>query len=168
MLYSQWIHGTEDLSKVKDVRTKVFIEEQGYTPEQEFDAYDAMAWHIAIMLDEACIATGRVYLQDGQYRIGRIAVLKEYRGNGLGDAVVKLLLDRAMQASAPKIYVSSQLYTEPFYQRYGFQRIAEPAIPEGDIKEHVEMCVNFEDVLFPSKCGGGCSGCSGCGGGCGE
>lgn len=44
MLYAKWIHGSDDISLAKAVREQVFVSEQGFAPEQEFDAFDNGAW----------------------------------------------------------------------------------------------------------------------------
>ena len=111
MRYAKWIHGSEDIAEAKQVRQAVFVEEQGYTPEQEFDATDALSWHVVALDEETPVGTGRLYVQDGQYCIGRLCVLPEYRGQGIGEAMVGLLIDRAMMIGAPGLHVYCLLYT---------------------------------------------------------
>ncbi len=164
MLYANWLHGTEDITPAKQVRDAVFVNEQGYKPEDEYDNYDAMAWHVVAMDDETPVGTGRVYLQDGKFHVGRICVLPEYRGNGIGDAIIRLLLDRALMAGAQDVTIASQVYIKDAYKKFGFQEVGEPYTLPGDTRQHIDLYAKAEDIQFPHACAGGCAGCSGCGG----
>lgn len=160
MLYGQWIHGTQDLGKVREVREKVFIEEQGWPREVEMDEFDKQGWHALVVDEEKPVATGRVYIEDGKYKIGRVCVDKEYRGRGLGDIIIRSLIGRALDAGAPGVHVSAQEYVKEMYEKYGFTTQGD-AYDHGG-RMHVDMYVSADDVLLPGSCGGGCSGCKGC------
>ncbi|MDE6869430.1 MAG: GNAT family N-acetyltransferase, partial [Clostridia bacterium] len=67
--------------EAKDIRIEVFVKEQGF--EEEFDNVDNYATHVVAFDGGRAIATCRYFCQDGYYLIGRIAVIKEYRGSGL-------------------------------------------------------------------------------------
>lgn len=164
MLYANWIHGSEDMTDARIVRDAVFVTEQGVSSDVEYDNYDAMAWHVVAMDDEKPIATGRIYLDHGKMHLGRVCVLPEYRGFGVGDAVVRLLLDRALTAGAPGVSISSQTYIKDFYKKFGFEEVGDPYYPEGVAIEHIDMYAASENIVLPSACGGSCEGCSGCSG----
>ena len=69
------------------LRTLIFIEEQGFV--REFDEIDDTAVHIVAFDGDKPIGTCRYYPRsDGSYAIGRIAVAREYRGKGVGSALV--------------------------------------------------------------------------------
>ena len=108
MLCAKWIHGSDDISLAKAVREQVFVNEQGFAPEQEFDTFDNGAWHVVAMEDETPIGTGRLYIDDGKFTIGRLCVLPEYRNMGIGDALMRLLMDRGLEVGAPALYISAQ------------------------------------------------------------
>lgn len=163
MLYANWLHGSEDIKPARQVRETVFVEEQGFDPDIEFDEFDQTAWHLVALDDQMPIATGRVYLDDGKFKIGRICVLEPYRGFGVGSAVVQLLLNRALTIGAPGIYVSSQVGVQDFYKKFGFDAVGEPYMPKGEHIEHIDLYVDSDSVVLPSACGGSCAGCSGCG-----
>ena len=165
MLYANWIHGSEDITPAKVVREDVFVKEQGYAAEDEFDNFDKMAWHVVAMDDEKPIATGRIYLDKGEMYLGRVCVLPEYRGFGVGDAVVRLLLDRALTAGTSGVHISSQSYIKEFYKKFGFEEVGEPYFPEGDKIEHIDLYASRDNIVLPFGCGGSCEGCAGCGGG---
>ena len=72
------------------VRTAVFMEEQGY--KNEFDDHDAEAVHLCIYDGEEGIATARSYRNsEGVWVLGRVAVLRERRGQRLGSRAVQEL-----------------------------------------------------------------------------
>ena len=126
MLYAKWIDGSDDISLAKAVREQVFVSEQGFAPEQEFDAFDNGAWHVVAMEDETPIGTGRLYIDDGKFTIGRLCVLPGYRNMGIGDALMRLLMDRGLEVGAPALYISAQQPLCGMYEKYGFAQIGEP------------------------------------------
>ena len=80
---------------LRAIRSKVFVEEQGVPPELEWDGLDEHAYHVmAFAADGTPIGTGRL-LQDGH--IGRLAVLQEWRGKGVGRAIARHAAGRRQQ-----------------------------------------------------------------------
>lgn len=110
------------------VRTQVFVEEQGISQEDEWDAADATALHTVILnrLGQP-VGTGRL-LQDapGVARIGRMAVLHPLRGAGVGQAVMAALEDAARARGDSEVILSAQRSAENFYQRLGYTPQGEP------------------------------------------
>lgn len=121
------------------VRTRVFVLEQNVPPEEEIDAIDASCVH-AVARDAAGkpVGCGRL-LDDG--RIGRMAVLKEWRGTGVGGAVLQALIDVAQSRGNPRVYLHSQTHAIPFYAKYGFVAHG-PEFMDCDIP-HREMTREF-------------------------
>src|SRR5256885_14832476 len=77
--------------KLHAVRRTVFIEEQKVPEELEWDEADEHSYHVlATTQDGTPIGTGRLKLD---CQIGRMAVVKEWRGRGVGAAIMQLLLD---------------------------------------------------------------------------
>ena len=103
MIYSKWTVGAMP-PEAEAIRRKVFIEEQGFSEEEQFDGRDERAWHLVV--DEAGknAATGRIIIDDeGNWKIGKIAVLPEFRGMHIGDFTVRLLVDRILTMPKAKI-----------------------------------------------------------------
>jgi predicted GNAT family N-acyltransferase len=131
----------EALPLARPVRERVFIEEQKVPRELEWDEWDEASDH-AVALDAGGnpIGTARL-LPDG--RIGRMAVLKEWRGNGVGAALLRAMLDRARSRSMARAVLHAQTQATGFYSRFGFSergaQFQEAGIP------HVEMTLE----LFP-------------------
>lgn len=113
-------HTTWDKNKseLAHVRRRVFIEEQHVPEELEWDEYDATCHHILVCDDNNTpIATGRIK-PDGH--IGRIAVLKSWRNQGIGSAVLTALLEYATTHDMRKVYLHAQTTAISFYEKHGF------------------------------------------------
>ena len=90
------------------------MDEQGFPAESEMDEYDARAIHCLLYNDDhKPSATARLFIDDdGYWRIGRVAVLREMRGKQLGDLAMRMVLDKALQAGAKRFRLSSQKQAE--------------------------------------------------------
>ncbi|WP_061014845.1 GNAT family N-acetyltransferase [Photobacterium leiognathi] len=102
---------------IRTVREQVFIQEQQIDPEIEFDGLDSEAVHVLVMDGEQPLGTGRI-LADGH--IGRIAIMKSARGQGLGAKVVQTLVEYAQQQGYPRVDLGAQTHAVDFYRKLGF------------------------------------------------
>ena len=103
----------------KQIRTRVFIEEQ-LTPEKiEFDNFDHEAVHFLLFSNGKAVATARYIGTSQGYKLERFAVLKSERGNGYGKKIVNTLLDQ-VKSKGKRIYIHAQEYAVKFYQKCGF------------------------------------------------
>ena len=111
----------EDQPAIFAVRQQVFVIEQDVSPTLEWDGLDENCLH-AIAEDEAgsVVGTGRVHIDAGAAKIGRMAVLKDHRGSGIGALLLRQLLVDARQSRPQKIYLHAQSYVIDFYARHGF------------------------------------------------
>ena len=102
----------------RPVRETVFIQEQKVPAEMEIDEFDASSQH-AVARGPAGepIGTGRL-LPDGH--IGRMAVLPEWRGKGVGRALLESLMDKAREQGLWHLALNAQLSATGFYERFGF------------------------------------------------
>ena len=107
-------HNTEDICAI---RYEVFVGEQNVPEELEIDGLDDEAKHVLAFVDGLPIGTGRI-LSDGH--IGRVAVLKNYRGLGIGKLIMKELIKWAQDISLKKVWLSSQWHAHSFYLGLGF------------------------------------------------
>lgn len=143
MIRTVWYESGEDYTPSRQIRETVFVEEQGYTLEEEFDEYDAVCPHLVLFEGEIPVATGRlILLADGTAKLGRIAVLKSHRGKHLGAKIVEALLEKAKLLGAKRAYVSAQCYAIPFYNKFGFKEYGEE-YPDGRIP-HMDMDLTLE------------------------
>ena len=97
--------------------------EQGFS--KEFDKLDETAWHAVIYVQGKAAATGRLFKGRSGWHIGRVAVRKEFRGLGLGAAVMRELEAKAQELGAEAIRLSAQVQAMGFYERLGYT-------PEGE------------------------------------
>ena len=105
-------------AEAKRIRFRVFVEEQSVPAELEMDDYDAESLHALAYADGRAIGTGRL-LPDGH--IGRMAVLKEWRGQGAGRAMLRRLIDAARRRGHREVALSAQVHALEFYRAEGFE-----------------------------------------------
>ena len=124
-----------DEAAIRSVRRHVFVEEQGIPENLEWDGRDAGCRHVlALAGPTEVVATGRL-LADG--RIGRMAVLREWRGRGVGSAILDRLQRCALDSGLQRVCVHARLEVAGFYSRAGFQAVGQP-FTAADIP-HIEM-----------------------------
>jgi len=101
-----------------DLRGIVFIQEQGVPEQRERDGLDPDCWHV-LARDEAGrpIGCGRL---TPAHKIGRMAVLQEWRGHGVGMALLRELIARARSQGWPDVALDAQVSAIGFYEREGF------------------------------------------------
>ena len=119
---------TED---VKYVRETVFRVEQGF--ENEFDEIDSVAEHL-LMLDNASpVATCRIFKEDreDEFVLGRLAVLKKYRGKHVGSDLLNKAEEHAKSRGAKAIRLHSQCAARKFYESNGYVAYGEVEYEEG-------------------------------------
>lgn len=107
--------GVEDLRRVRET---VFVQEQQVPIEEEWDALDPLCHHVIARDDNGQpIGTGRL---TPERKIGRMAVLRNWRGRGVGDALLLALIEAARQQQWPEVSLHAQVGAEAFYARHGF------------------------------------------------
>ncbi len=112
---------TDDLAACHAIRRVVFIEEQGVPEAEEIDDLDAAALHLLARLDGRPVGTARLLRQGDTGKIGRVAVLREARGAGLGAGLMRAAVDqfRAMDGVA-RVKLGAQTHALGFYEKLGF------------------------------------------------
>ena len=106
------------------IRRRVFIEEQNVPEEIELDADDDRAFHALAILDGAAIGCGRMLAHDdSEVKIGRMAVLQEFRGTGVGAHILRFLIESARERGFRKAILHAQLTAEGFYLKEGFNPV---------------------------------------------
>jgi len=104
------------------IREEVFIKEQGVPADLEIDEFDPLASHALAYQGDRCVGTGRlVHLGNGQAQIGRMAVLTQFRGKGVGKLILSKLIDLATTEGVSSLVLHSQIIAIPFYEKLGFQ-----------------------------------------------
>ena len=122
----RWFDGDDNLQDAFTVRMEVFCDEQGYSPDMEFDETDRTARHIVAYENGRAVATGRLYNTDKDTLVfGRIAVRKAWRGQGVGAGIMKEMLAEAEIVGAAKVVLDAQCRAIGFYKTLGFTVIGE-------------------------------------------
>lgn len=101
----------------KFIRKQVFIIEQNIPEEEEWDDQDMISDHFVVYDQDQPIATARL-LQNNS--VGRVAVLKTYRGQGIGRMIMLEIIRQAHQQDRKFLHLSSQVYAISFYEKLGF------------------------------------------------
>lgn len=107
-----------DRPSLQQVRRKVFIVEQQVPEEDEWDDDDDVSAHVLAMRNREPVGTGR--LTPGG-KIGRLAVISELRGHGLGTRILQRLLKEAWHRGLPSVYLHAQVQALAFYEKQGFK-----------------------------------------------
>ncbi len=129
----------KDNADLRRIRERVFIDEQGVTPEQEWDSQDPGAIHFLAEEDDFAMGTARL-LPDGN--IGRVSVLKEWRGLKVGEALLQAAVTEAERKGLTEQTLTAQTHAASFYERLGFKIISE---------EFIEAGISHVDMLRQSK-----------------
>ena len=124
----------KDNADIRRIREAVFIAEQNVPPELEWDADDNTAVHFLAMEGDYAIGTARL-LPDGH--IGRVSVLKDWRGLKVGDALMQAVIVEAQNRDLEQQMLSAQVHATPFYERLGFKVVSEEFLEAGI--PHVDM-----------------------------
>jgi len=104
------------------VRIAVFVDEQGISPSDELDEHDATATHcVAYDGGGAAVGAGRACIEADLAKIGRMCVLSESRGHGIGAAVLAALERIGVDQGARRFKLSAQLHARGFYERCGYR-----------------------------------------------
>jgi predicted GNAT family N-acyltransferase len=138
----------DELPAIHSIRQQVFQVEQGVDAALEFDGLDEAATHLlayptppietAPIATPLPIATARIRTLSKQLaKIERVAVLAEYRGWGIGKAMMIAAIDHIAQQGIPEIKINAQTQVQGFYQKLGFE-------PQGDVFDeagipHIDM-----------------------------
>lgn len=118
-----------DLEALRAVREPVFVQEQQVPIEEEWDALDPLSLHvIARDLQRHPIGAGRL---TPERKIGRMAVLRDWRGKGVGAAMLQLLLDQARARGYAEVALNAQVDAMGFYRGFGFEPYGEEFMEAG-------------------------------------
>ncbi len=117
MLLTETMDWEKARAEASPIRFAVFVDEQNVPAEIELDEYDAACLHVLAREDGRAVGTGRL-LPDGH--IGRMAVVKEWRGRGVGAAMLAVLIEAARARGDREVALSAQTHALGFYRRFGF------------------------------------------------
>ncbi|MDE9540109.1 GNAT family N-acetyltransferase [Xenorhabdus bovienii] len=140
--YSIGRENPELIQQAFAIRKQVFTDEQGFDAEIDIDEYDDIALHVLIFDGEKPIGVLRaVPMDNNMLKVGRVAVLKAYRGKGIGRKVMEFIEDYGRKNGIVAIGLSSQCHAQPFYESLGYQARGEIYLEEG--AEHIFMTLDL-------------------------
>ena len=131
----------EDRSRMEQawaLRRRVFIEEQHVPEEIELDADDARAFHALALEDGRPVGCGRMVPHGDYVKIGRMAVLAERRGAGVGRRVLEFLIEHARRRGFRRAVLDAQLHAERFYLKQGFTPVGDTFEEAGIMHRRME------------------------------
>ncbi len=132
MNYKKYNELNDDIIKI---RTSVFVDEQGF--KDEFDEIDKTCYHIVLYDNQNPVATCR-YFKDGEnFHIGRVAIIKEYRGQHLGRKIMQTAEKEIKALNAKQIELSAQVRVKEFYKKLGYTEVGKVYLDE--FCEHIRM-----------------------------
>jgi predicted GNAT family N-acyltransferase len=138
MVQTRTMDWEEAKGEAEPIRYAVFVDEQKVPVEMELDAHDPVCVHVIAVSEGKAVGTGRL-LPDGH--IGRMAVLKEWRGRDVGSAMLGALMRVARERGDKEVVLSAQTHALEFYRKHGF--VSEgPVYPDCDIP-HQDMRRKF-------------------------
>ncbi len=150
MIQGKWLPQGSDLSRVLPIRQAVFGRGR--------DSLDDESWNVLVFQDEVPAASGRLWWRDGAFRLGDVCVLPGFRGQRLGDLVLRLLLFKAQSHYAREVRLMCDDEVAGFFTRLGFRE--DPGIPpEGGLKEmllpgdeiNLDSCASCKKENCPSR-----------------
>ena len=117
--------------EAKKIRSEVFVKEQGFY--DEYDEFDDIAKHMVMYSNEEPISTCRIYYnyEKESYIIGRVAVLKEWRGKNIGRRILNAAEEYIRENGGKSVMLSGQVRVAGFYEKLGYIKQGETYLDEG-------------------------------------
>ncbi|MFJ7993027.1 GNAT family N-acetyltransferase [Peribacillus frigoritolerans] len=131
---SKRITTENDLKIAFHIRKEVFVEEQGFPLEFEFDEFDTLntlSEHILVYYNEKPVGTGRLRVVDGLGKLERICILEPYRKFGLGKIILKTLEEIAKEQGITQVKLHGQTQAEGFYKKLGYRTSSDVFMEDG-------------------------------------
>ncbi|AGT07763.1 GNAT family N-acetyltransferase [Paracoccus aminophilus] len=136
------IEKTQDLALCQALRHKVFVEEQAISVEEEIDGRDGAAIHLLVRAEGRAVGTARLLIEGETGKIGRVAVLREWRGAGLGAALIRgALAELRAMPGVKRAKLGAQSHAIGFYERLGFSAYGPEYLDAG--LPHRDMVLDF-------------------------
>jgi predicted GNAT family N-acyltransferase len=122
-----------DLDKVFAIRREVFVNEQNCPPELEWE-FEEESNHFLATVDGVPAGASRWRKTDKGYKLERFAVHKDFRGQGVGQALVQAVL-ADLPADATYIYLHAQIQAVGLYEKFHFEKTG-PEFEEAGIRHY--------------------------------
>ena len=138
----RFVTGEADLAACRALRHTVFVEEQGVSVADEIDGLDPDCLHLLARQDGVPVGAARVLIRDGVAKIGRVCVLPDRRGTGLGARMLDAMLSHlGTLPEVTKAKLGSQIAAMSLYSRAGFRPVGERYLDAGMPHQDMERPV---------------------------
>jgi predicted GNAT family N-acyltransferase len=133
-----------EIEAAKQLRLRVFAQEQGFSPEADIDGLDPMATHIVAVRRGSVVGTCRLRFPRGACKLERMVVDHNLRRTGIGTELVREAELEARRRGATEVALHAQQPVEGFYAACGYMSEGEPFLEEG--MPHVQMRKRLVDA----------------------
>ncbi|MCM1981863.1 GNAT family N-acetyltransferase [Lyngbya confervoides] len=137
-----------EAQSISGIRHRVFGQEQGIDPALDWDGKDSEAVHVLASLDRQPVGVARLReIGPRRLKLERLAVLPDYRQQGIGSELVYTAIAYGRQQGYVEIVLHAQSPTVPFYDRLGFHPVGEIFHEAG--LEHQAMSLHLVSDTSP-------------------
>lgn len=126
-------------AELRFIRESVFIKEQSVPEYLEWDGLDVDASHlIAMDIQSHALGCARIVNQNS---IGRMAVLREKRGLGIGLSLLNAAIEHCRAQGQTLAKLSAQMHALPFYEKSGFTVVSAPYLDANIWHVDMQLCI---------------------------
>jgi predicted GNAT family N-acyltransferase len=121
-----------NMQKAYNIRYTVFVEEQKVPAEEELDEFEPISRHFLAIENDKPLGTARWRFTQKGCKLERFAVLQEARGRGVGQELVRAIIQDIQQVLKNEgkkgilMYLHGQVTAVPLYEKFGFVCSGEP------------------------------------------
>jgi len=127
-----------ELQAALRVRREVFVNEQGISPDEEYDGYDGEALHLVVKDRGKVIGTVRLrFVGNKRAKLERMAILKPFRRHGIGREIISFLGEQLANRQVDQLTLHAQYSAIAFYESCGFKALGLPFWDAGI--QHIRM-----------------------------
>lgn len=127
----------------------MFIEEQKVSKALEKDVFDDQAHHLLAYDKAIPVTTGKFFRDGYHFKLGRICILKPYRGMELGRSLMERMVERAEEEGIEKLYLYSQVNGIGSFKKFGSMEYGDVFDDAGI--EHISMVKNCRSLFLSEK-----------------
>jgi predicted GNAT family N-acyltransferase len=145
------VSSSKEIEKAFAIRMRVFVREQGVPAEIEKDRDDGRAIHFLAFDSGRAVGTARLVIRQRSAKIGRMAVIKKYRGKGIGAKLLRRAIVTARRRGTKKIYLHAQVPVIGFYETMAFRCVG-PVFKEAGIPHRKMVLTEQSKEIGEMEC----------------
>lgn len=125
------VQNEKEMADAFSVRKTVFVGEQNVPEEEEIDHLEDESAHFVLYVNGDPKGAGRFRIVDGYGKVERICVLKEQRGTGAGNSIMRTIEEYARNKEIEKLKLNAQIHAIPFYGKLGYEVVSDEFLDAG-------------------------------------